>query len=233
MLLLWNSGSGKTAAFVIPLLVWIMGLPTAERLDHCIVILYLSCLPLYKTHVINCKFLKITSISQLPFLSDICRNTGDQGPFAIILAPTRELAQQVALALIFSYSSSVFCNLVCTMTDFLLKRFPQHTTKCSVEPHTILCHPHMQRCTPLVPCKPSNSSTQNQMRFHKLHEIDPVNFVHNFFLKCSLIFLQWMEYNKWSIYQHNLITKSFSGYLKYFRPECLSATFLGNNKAPG
>jgi len=48
-----ETGSGKTAAFVIPLLVWIMGLPTAER------------------------------------------NTGDQGPFAIILAPTRELAQQI------------------------------------------------------------------------------------------------------------------------------------------
>ncbi|XP_065053585.1 probable ATP-dependent RNA helicase DDX23 [Rhopilema esculentum] len=48
-----ETGSGKTAAFVIPLLVWIMGLPASER------------------------------------------DTGDQGPFAIILAPTRELAQQI------------------------------------------------------------------------------------------------------------------------------------------
>lgn len=47
-------GSGKTAAFLIPLLVWIMGLPKIER--------------------------------------DI---DADKGPYALILAPTRELAQQV------------------------------------------------------------------------------------------------------------------------------------------
>ena len=47
-------GSGKTAAFLIPLLVWIMGLPKIER--------------------------------------DI---VADKGPYALILAPTRELAQQV------------------------------------------------------------------------------------------------------------------------------------------
>ena len=49
-----ETGSGKTAAFVIPLLVWITGLPAADR----------------------------ASVS-------------DDGPFAIILAPTRELAQQI------------------------------------------------------------------------------------------------------------------------------------------
>ena len=47
-------GSGKTAAFLIPLLVWIMGLPKIER--------------------------------------DI---DADKGPYALIMAPTRELAQQV------------------------------------------------------------------------------------------------------------------------------------------
>lgn len=49
-----ETGSGKTAAFVIPLLVWITGLPEADR-----------------------------------------ASVGDNGPFAIILAPTRELAQQI------------------------------------------------------------------------------------------------------------------------------------------
>jgi len=49
-----ETGSGKTAAFVIPLLVWISGLPESDR----------------------------SSVS-------------DKGPFAIILAPTRELAQQI------------------------------------------------------------------------------------------------------------------------------------------
>lgn len=49
-----ETGSGKTAAFVIPLLVWITGLPEADRLSVI-----------------------------------------DKGPFAIILAPTRELAQQI------------------------------------------------------------------------------------------------------------------------------------------
>lgn len=49
-----ETGSGKTAAFLIPLLVWIMSLPKMERME------------------------------------DI-----DQGPYAIILAPTRELAQQI------------------------------------------------------------------------------------------------------------------------------------------
>lgn len=48
-----ETGSGKTAAFVIPLLLWIVTLPACDR------------------------------------------DTGDQGPFAIILAPTRELAQQI------------------------------------------------------------------------------------------------------------------------------------------
>ena len=47
-------GSGKTAAFLIPLLVWIMGLPKIER-----------------------------------------DSDADKGPYALILAPTRELAQQV------------------------------------------------------------------------------------------------------------------------------------------
>lgn len=49
-----ETGSGKTAAFLIPLLVWIMSLPKIERMDDA-----------------------------------------DQGPYAIILAPTRELAQQI------------------------------------------------------------------------------------------------------------------------------------------
>ena len=50
------SGSGKTAAFVIPLLVWITSLPKIVR-----------------------------------------ESESDQGPYAIILAPTRELAQQVSV----------------------------------------------------------------------------------------------------------------------------------------
>jgi ATP-dependent RNA helicase DDX23/PRP28 len=49
-----ETGSGKTAAFLIPLLVWIISLPRIERLEDV-----------------------------------------DQGPYAIILAPTRELAQQI------------------------------------------------------------------------------------------------------------------------------------------
>ena len=49
-----ETGSGKTAAFLIPLLVWITGLPEPDRLS-----------------------------------------IREKGPFAIILAPTRELAQQI------------------------------------------------------------------------------------------------------------------------------------------
>ncbi len=49
-----ETGSGKTAAFVIPLLVWITSLPKIVR-----------------------------------------ESEADLGPYAIILAPTRELAQQV------------------------------------------------------------------------------------------------------------------------------------------
>lgn len=49
-----ETGSGKTAAFVIPLLVWITSLPKIVR-----------------------------------------ESEADQGPYAIILAPTRELAQQI------------------------------------------------------------------------------------------------------------------------------------------
>nr|XP_022309343.1 probable ATP-dependent RNA helicase DDX23 [Crassostrea virginica] len=49
-----ETGSGKTAAFLIPLLKWITSLPKLERFDD-----------------------------------------HDQGPYAIILAPTRELAQQI------------------------------------------------------------------------------------------------------------------------------------------
>ena len=49
-----ETGSGKTAAFLIPLLNWIIGLPKMVRME------------------------------------DI-----DQGPYALILAPTRELAQQI------------------------------------------------------------------------------------------------------------------------------------------
>jgi len=49
-----ETGSGKTAAFLIPLLKWLMGLPKIERMEDA-----------------------------------------DQGPYAIILAPTRELAQQI------------------------------------------------------------------------------------------------------------------------------------------
>ena len=55
MVLIQFQGSGKTAAFLIPLLVWIMGLPKIER-----------------------------------------DADADKGPYAIILAPTRELAQQVS-----------------------------------------------------------------------------------------------------------------------------------------
>lgn len=50
----YHSGSGKTLAFLIPLLAWIQSLPKIERLEDA-----------------------------------------DQGPYAIILAPTRELAQQI------------------------------------------------------------------------------------------------------------------------------------------
>lgn len=49
-----ETGSGKTAAFLIPLLVWITSLPKIERVEDA-----------------------------------------DQGPYAIIMAPTRELAQQI------------------------------------------------------------------------------------------------------------------------------------------
>ncbi|KAL7671547.1 hypothetical protein ACOME3_006441 [Neoechinorhynchus agilis] len=49
-----ETGSGKTAAFLIPLFVWIQSLPKIERLEDA-----------------------------------------DQGPYALILAPTRELAQQI------------------------------------------------------------------------------------------------------------------------------------------
>jgi ATP-dependent RNA helicase DDX23/PRP28 len=49
-----ETGSGKTAAFLIPLLVWITSLPKIERDEDA-----------------------------------------DQGPYAIIMAPTRELAQQI------------------------------------------------------------------------------------------------------------------------------------------
>lgn len=49
-----ETGSGKTAAFLIPLLVWLQSLPKIERMEDA-----------------------------------------DQGPYAIILAPTRELAQQI------------------------------------------------------------------------------------------------------------------------------------------
>uniref|UniRef100_A0A8K9XZT6 RNA helicase n=1 Tax=Oncorhynchus mykiss TaxID=8022 RepID=A0A8K9XZT6_ONCMY len=49
-----ETGSGKTAAFLIPLLVWITTLPKDERMED-----------------------------------------SDQGPYAVILAPTRELAQQI------------------------------------------------------------------------------------------------------------------------------------------
>lgn len=49
-----ETGSGKTAAFLIPLLVWIMSLPKIDRIEDA-----------------------------------------DKGPYAIILAPTRELAQQI------------------------------------------------------------------------------------------------------------------------------------------
>ena len=49
-----ETGSGKTCAFLLPLLVWIQSLPKDTRLDD-----------------------------------------SDQGPYAIIMAPTRELAQQI------------------------------------------------------------------------------------------------------------------------------------------
>ena len=49
-----QTGSGKTAAFLIPLLKWIQSLPKIERMEDV-----------------------------------------DQGPYAIILSPTRELAQQI------------------------------------------------------------------------------------------------------------------------------------------
>ena len=50
-----ETGSGKTAAFVIPLLTWITSLPRIVRESEV-----------------------------------------DQGPYALIMAPTRELAQQVS-----------------------------------------------------------------------------------------------------------------------------------------
>lgn len=49
-----ETGSGKTAAFLIPLLEWLLSLPKIERYEDA-----------------------------------------DQGPYALILAPTRELAQQI------------------------------------------------------------------------------------------------------------------------------------------
>ena len=67
------SGSGKTAAFVIPLLVWITSLPKIVR-----------------------------------------ESEADQGPYAIILAPTRELAQQA--------SSPACCDFVMKTAFHRLKR---------------------------------------------------------------------------------------------------------------
>merc|ERR1719322_955987 len=49
-----ETGSGKTAAFLLPLFVWIQSLPKMTRIEEA-----------------------------------------DQGPYAIIMAPTRELAQQI------------------------------------------------------------------------------------------------------------------------------------------
>jgi len=49
-----DTGSGKTCAFLLPLLVWIQTLPKIERMEDV-----------------------------------------DQGPYAVILSPTRELAQQI------------------------------------------------------------------------------------------------------------------------------------------
>ena len=49
-----ETGSGKTCAFLLPLLVWIQSLPKATVIEEA-----------------------------------------DQGPYAIIMAPTRELAQQI------------------------------------------------------------------------------------------------------------------------------------------
>lgn len=66
-------GSGKTAAFVIPLLVWITSLPKIVRYD----------------------LLLLSSLFLLPTLLPSRDSEADQGPYAIILAPTRELAQQV------------------------------------------------------------------------------------------------------------------------------------------
>ena len=66
-----ETGSGKTAAFLLPLLVWIQGLPKATLLEEA-----------------------------------------DQGPYAIILAPTRELAQQVRFSKNFFFALwHFFCNL--------------------------------------------------------------------------------------------------------------------------
>lgn len=79
-----ETGSGKTAAFLIPLLVWITTLPKIDR---------------YRNSVLNIS--KITFVcfmlcSQLWTFCRCCRiEDSDQGPYAVILAPTRELAQQI------------------------------------------------------------------------------------------------------------------------------------------
>ncbi len=70
-----ETGSGKTAAFLLPLLVWIQGLPKATLLEEA-----------------------------------------DQGPYAIILAPTRELAQQVCVDL---NSGNTFSSMAIDLSEIL------------------------------------------------------------------------------------------------------------------
>lgn len=59
-----ETGSGKTAAFLIPLLCWITTVPKKEKSS---------------------------------LLMDDDEAAYEQGPYAVILAPTRELAQQIEI----------------------------------------------------------------------------------------------------------------------------------------
>ncbi|KRY28166.1 putative ATP-dependent RNA helicase DDX23 [Trichinella spiralis] len=68
-----ETGSGKTAAFLIPLLVWLMSLPKIERYTD--------------DDGGGFEFFCFVMIKR--------EEDVDQGPYAVIMAPTRELAQQI------------------------------------------------------------------------------------------------------------------------------------------
>lgn len=80
-----ETGSGKTAAFLIPLLVWITTLPKIDRWAHFSVTLLCA----------NTCSEESDQIWETLCVFDWRIEDSDQGPYAVILAPTRELAQQI------------------------------------------------------------------------------------------------------------------------------------------